>query len=246
MIIYGLTSSDRPGVIRYVGKTVLPLTTRVAAHISRALRQPKDTYKERWIRSALATGGQIEGVVLAFAVTDADAYRLEHHYIRFFKTLGFELTNGSDWGRGFQGYRHSEQAKACVAAAHRGRQRSPEELEKQRRAHLGKPVSAETRVKVATANRGRVHSEESRLKKSAALRGRQFTAAHRAKIAEANTRRGESQRVLAKAMAERNRGRTRSAESRAKQSAAWALKREQKIAAELVAAANAEAQTKVM
>lgn len=248
MIIYGLTSSALPGVIRYVGKTAQPLAKRVLAHVSRALRQPKQTYKDHWIRSVLGDGHQVEGVALAFAVTDAEAYRLEHHYITELKALGFALTNGSDWGQGFKGYCHTAAAKARTGAAHRGRVRSPEELDKQRQAHVGKSLSVETRTTIAAANRRRVHTDESRQKKRAAMLGRQLSDAHRAKIGEANRRRGDQQKVLARAMATANRGRTRSMASRAKQSATWAKKRDQQAtaAAALALVESPTAATKVM
>lgn len=196
MIVYGLTDSSAPGVIRYVGKTVQPLRKRVAAHVSRAVGQPRDSHKDHWIRSVLRAGHQVEGVVIAWASTDDEAYRLEHHYITQLRSLGFRLTNGSDYGRGFQGYTHTADAKQKVSAAHKGRVRSAVELEKQRVAHLGWTPSPSQCVAVAEANRRRVHTAETRAKLSAATRGIPKSAEHRAKISAANHRRWALYRQL--------------------------------------------------
>ena len=61
---------------------------------------------------------------------------------------------------------HTPEINARIGAAHRGRKRSPEAIEKQRRAMIGRKASAETRAKMSASGKAR----RARLKAEAAAR----------------------------------------------------------------------------
>ncbi len=214
MIIYGLSSSEAPGLIRYVGRTSQPLKRRVANHISESLGDEKQTHKARWIRSVLAEGHRVLGSVIAWGSTDEELNQLECHYIAHFRDLGFSLTNSTDGGDGVvglhhteesrrqmsavkmghprnhpPGWKHSEESKQKMSAALKGQKRSDETRERLRIAKTGTKHSDEPRRKMSDAHTGKTLTDEHRQHISEVTRGRKFSAEHRAKMGEAQARR---------------------------------------------------------
>jgi hypothetical protein len=143
------------------------------------------------------------------------AYRLETHLIR---TIGRfpngPLTNLTDGGDGVRNL--TAEARSRMGGW-RGRPRSEETKEKLRAANLGKKHSAETRAKIGAISRS--ISDETKAKIGAASRN--MSADARAKLSEAG------------------RGRVKSAETRAKLSAAQTPERRARAAAVRTAANKA-------
>ncbi len=95
---------------------------------------------------------------------------LEINFIELYGTFhnGLNLTEG---GEGVKGLRHSEETKAKMSAANKGKKLPPR--------------SEETKAKISAAGRGRAQSQEARDRRSAALKGRIFSEEHKTKIRQA-------------------------------------------------------------
>jgi len=70
-----------------------------------------------------------------------------------------------------KGWNHSDEAKAKISKAHKGRKITNEQKESVRKAHLGKKLTEEHKEKIRQCVIGRKHSEEAKVKVSEAHRG---------------------------------------------------------------------------
>lgn len=163
------------------------------------------THKTNWIRGLLRRGLEPGIVILEHAPNRAEALLLEQSWISFLREKGAPLTNQTSGGDGSPGYSHTDEAKEKIAAAKRGkprspearakmsashksRERSPEELEHVRalgRAWKGKKRSQETRDRMAAAKRGKPRPPEVVARVAAALRGRKLSKDHVKKMRQA-------------------------------------------------------------
>lgn len=84
--------------------------------------------------------------------------------------------------------KQSEETRAKIGAASKGRVMPPTHSEKVRKANLGRAVSAETRAKLRKANLGRAVSAETRAKTSATLKGHKKPANFGHKVSAGKTR----------------------------------------------------------
>jgi len=154
VLVYGLFASNDPNrEVRYVGVTSIGLDRRLKKHLSDALKG-EPTYKARWVRKVLESGGTVTPVVLHTA-TQADWPAWERFLISWFP----RLTNATAGGEGLLNP-------------------TSETRERMRVAHLGKTLSEETRRKLSEARRGNKHnlgkraSDETRAKLSAQRKGK--------------------------------------------------------------------------
>ena len=69
-------------------------------------------------------------------------------------------------------FKYSEESKAKMSKAKKGKKQTPEHVRNNVLANTGKKRSKETRQKISDANRGRVLSKESRMKTSKSLSGK--------------------------------------------------------------------------
>lgn len=95
--------------IRYVGKTIYNLSTRLSQHIR---DKNNKTYKFKWINSLLNKNAKPK-IVLIEEVFEDEWIEKERMYIRLFNSMGFKLTNTSEGGEGggTKGYKHSDDFK---------------------------------------------------------------------------------------------------------------------------------------
>lgn len=95
--IYLLTEAD--GTIRYVGKTEQSLENRLKGHYSE-IKENYERWKIRWFKKQLEEGNQPQIISLARVPFKEWEY-WERYFIRFYKALGYRLTNltnGGDYG----------------------------------------------------------------------------------------------------------------------------------------------------
>lgn len=98
--IYALSNSNYPDNYRYIGKTRGELKRRLKQHISEAIGKRKNnTYKNNWIRKELLNLNNIL-ITLIEEVKEKDWQEAEKYYIKYYKELGFNLTNSSQGGEG--------------------------------------------------------------------------------------------------------------------------------------------------
>jgi hypothetical protein len=168
--IYALCE-PRTGEIRYIGKTSMPIQTRLHSHVRAARRASGRRYVSQWIQS-LDAPPTIRLLLIVRRENDAQA---ECGMIALYRARGCRLTNLTDGGEGVYGYKQSAELKAKRSLWMKGNKHS-----------VGRKLSEEHRQKIGDASRGRRMSEEVRLKMSAAQKGlglgRKHTAEHRAKI----------------------------------------------------------------
>lgn len=180
--IYVLADPRLPSEIRYVGRAKDPIN-RLATHISPSKLLDK-THKNDWIKKLLSEGF-IPEIRCIEKCTDL---KRETYWIRYFKSLGFDLTNANDGGDGqlspspetiekisrklkgrIFGDRLTEQGRKNISAKNKGRIKSLKERENISKSQRGKVLKEETKSKIKSARlkqidprRGKTHSEETK------------------------------------------------------------------------------------
>lgn len=144
--IYGLSSSQEPEIIKYVGYTSIPLNKRYNNHRSSAKKNR--TPKEQWIKGVLDNGHQIIMTVLEDGIlTRSEAFAKEKQRIKELREAEIVeagLTNVVEGGAGTSGLVHTEETKQKQREANLGKQYKK-----------GKPVTEATREKLRAAARNR-------------------------------------------------------------------------------------------
>jgi hypothetical protein len=158
--------SDGDGPVRYVGKTVQPLSHRLSSHRSAAKRN--SDHRSRWICSALDLRIDLVAEVLG------DGCAEERLLIASLRGLGASLTNYTAGGEGKLGLSPSqetreriraklagrpgrkwtEETREKVRAALKGRRPSPQAIEATRRALTGRkngPLTDECKARIRAA-----------------------------------------------------------------------------------------------
>ncbi len=202
--IYGL--HDGSGEIRYVGMTQGPLGERRRAHRKRA-RRGGPAWRDEWIRSVFATGGDIVVVELAHGDwTQKEAWELEREWIARLRADGLDLTNMTSGGGGARDLPEDMRKRISAKAgdALRGRKRDPRIgaaiSDALKRHHAAHP---ETGEKIASSKRGKPRTDETKRKLSAAKTGVPLTQSHRDAIAAAGRGRRHSEETKRKMSAAR-------------------------------------------
>jgi group I intron endonuclease len=198
----------QPGdlAIRYIGKSAKP-KKRLWEHITEA-RSGEKCHRSNWLRKLLAAGERPILEIIEQATVETWTER-EQYWIAFYRAEGCRLVNATDGGEGTLGLVPSEEHRARISEANRGRSHSPETRAKMGAAHKGKIVSAETRAKISEETKSRV----ARPKAVPPTKIYQRSAEWRAKIGESNRRRklsDESKRRISEA----NTGRALSEETK--------------------------------
>jgi hypothetical protein len=115
-------------------------------------------------------------------LTEEEAFRHEIYMIAVFGRKDLEtgiLHNKTNGGEGPSGYKFSEESKARMSAAKKGKPTH----------NKGKTLSDETKKKIGIARKGRTHSEESKRKMSEANKGKTKSEEHKRKLREINKNR---------------------------------------------------------
>lgn len=210
VFIYALV--DAKGVPRYVGSTVDP-EARLKYHWSHR-RQARHVVS-LWLKG-------LDGpplIAVLQGVASEGRYEAEADWTLLLRRLGHPLLNKHG------GATPSAETRAKLATANVGKRMSAEARAKMSAAGRGRPKSAEHRRKIAEGNRGRVPSPETRARISESLTGRPLSEEHRAKLSAAL-----KGRPLSESHREALRGKTHSAATRTKISAAVRVDRERKRA----------------
>ena len=176
---YVYTISDLDGAVRYVG----------AGCKDRWIRHDKQGDNAQ-LKALNAAGLALPAIKVRDGLTQAEAFARERALIAFHgrADLGLgPLLNLTDGGPGMPN--PSAETRENLAAAQRGKPKSPNAIAKTAAAKLGKTRSAETRAKIAESLRGRKNgpmSTEAIAKSAAARRGQKRTAESRARMSEAH------------------------------------------------------------
>ena len=99
VIIYGLSSSEDPSNIRYIGKTN-DLRKRLKKHLTKSSLK-EDSHKNNWILKELDKGNFIYSTIVE-VVNEENWQEKEIYWISEYIKMGFNLTNSTIGGEGLK------------------------------------------------------------------------------------------------------------------------------------------------
>ncbi|KRQ11648.1 hypothetical protein AOQ73_06120 [Bradyrhizobium pachyrhizi] len=172
------------GLPFYCGKTVSDPVVRLQEHQRDANRHPTRAVSARIIECA----NHIRVQVIEIVPAAADWRECERRLIRALRLLHPGGANISDGGEGTPGVVHSQEARAKMSAAGKGRKFTPEHRARIGDANRRRMVSDETRAKMSIARMGRPtttgrkHSAITLAKMSAAKKGKPLSPEHLVKL----------------------------------------------------------------
>jgi len=140
-IIYGLIDPNT-NQIRYIGKAV-NLFMRIKNHYKPS-RLIINTHKNNWLNKLLNEGKYANIQIIEKCNNQDELNDAEKKWIKLYKDLGYDLTNGTNGGDGGK--------------------MSPESIEKMRLKKIGKKHSELTKQKISKSNMGHFVSDETREK----------------------------------------------------------------------------------
>lgn len=131
--IYTLQSTRNLSDIRYVGKTIQKLNSRLSQHLSLARNKAK-RHVYNWIRKELSEGYEISIIEIDSVETNIESIwqSLEQKWIAKYKELGYNLTNETKGGEGSN---------------------DPEIIAKRNKSIIGNHRSEETKQKISESNK---------------------------------------------------------------------------------------------
>lgn len=138
-------------MVRYVGKTIQPLKTRLNAHMC----DKSNCHRVHWLNQLKALGLKPEIVLLEEIIGDWPWQESERFWIKYFKSQGFNLTNNTSGGDGVPDL-------------------PIETRERLRKLWIGKKHKPESIIKIGEASKGRKHTEEHKAHMKQIMTGREI------------------------------------------------------------------------
>ena len=200
--IYGLTSSNKPNDIRYIGQTTKTLKKRLIGH--RASSKRRNSPVACWIRKHEKIGNKILIHKLQVGIWNDT----EEDILSICKDSGYKLLNCTDGGDGTLGHtwKLSEKSKSNISNGHKGLKLSEEHKANISKGNKGKKRSAKVIKQMSIRNKGNqpkgglqkgdTHTLEARLKISLTHKGKNKSKEHKEKLRLAALRRWEKEREL--------------------------------------------------
>lgn len=145
--------------IRYIGKAI-DLYTRIRNHYKES-RLKCITHKNNWIKSLLNKELRVNVIILEELTDEILLNEAEIKWIKYYRELGTDLTNGTDGG---DGGKLSTESIAKMAETKRGKKHSKEHCENISKGNLNRVVSLETRNKIGVRHKNKIVSENTRHK----------------------------------------------------------------------------------
>jgi len=157
-VIYGL-SDPISNQIRYIGKAV-DLYTRIRNHYKES-RLKYVTHKNTWIKSLLNEGLRVNVIILEVLNNEELLNESEIKWIKYYREIGNDLTNGTNGG---DGGKMSPESLLKMSESKRGKTHSEETKLKMSLSKKGHTLSDETKNKIGKKHKGKIVSEESKEK----------------------------------------------------------------------------------
>ena len=165
--------------VRYVGKTVRSLNRRLGNHIDNAKRSKHNKHLSNWILNILSNGKR-PIIELIEEVDNSVWQERERYWITQYPNL-INLTEGGDGCKGFLhdeatkglpniGRKHTQEFKDAMSNRLKGISLSEEHKAKIGLANKGKIRDLSTKKKLSEAHKGIPQSEESRRKRSETIK----------------------------------------------------------------------------
>jgi hypothetical protein len=149
--VYALVACSNESVIRYIGRAKNP-HGRLRNHL-RFAEQGRKEHVYNWINKVKDSGDGIKLVIIEDNLTWEESAVKEVHYIAYYRSLGFDLTNMTSGGDGRPGYVISKETREKIGRYHKGKVLSDETKQKIREAKIGKKVSEETKAKISSSTK---------------------------------------------------------------------------------------------
>lgn len=159
--VYFLSAKSSQDVVRYVGRSRNDSPkSRYATHLYDATHG-STLHVHNWIRKTL-TNDEVIVTCAETGISYEESGIKETHYIKLFRSKGYDLTNLTDGGEGTVGHKRTDQQKARVSEVHLRAKRSQETRKKISQSNKGKsrgkgiPKSQEHRRKIAEGRKGKL------------------------------------------------------------------------------------------
>lgn len=169
-LVYGLID-PRTLQVRYVGKSTTGLKRPKEHGQPSILKRKEHTHTSNWIKELRRYG--LDYTITVLDITPEDKLTLketEIWWIAYGRALGWDLTNHTNGGDGPEGWVPSEETRAKISQALKGKKLSPETRAKLSAARKGRVVSEATREKIRQSRLGKKHSADARAKMSAMVK----------------------------------------------------------------------------
>ena len=173
-LVYALTSSNEPDVIRYIGRTKFDTPNkRLSVHLKQA-RSGGVYHLHNWIRKIESDKNTVVAHILESGLSWNQSAEREIYWIQYFKQKGVDLTNMTSGGDGApslllesrlrmsvskrgKGHSQTEETRKKISSTRKERNIIPsvEARQKMRLAKLGKSVSQKTRQKISNSTKGK-------------------------------------------------------------------------------------------
>jgi hypothetical protein len=131
-------------------------------------------------------GFAVEVKIVAFGLTEEQAFDIEKERIAFWRDSGADLANATNGGDGVSGLKMSDESKEKMRLAKLGTKQSPELVAKRIAPLIGKKQSREAIERGAAKRRGKKLSEAHKKKLSDAHLGKTLPKSARIKLREAH------------------------------------------------------------
>lgn len=160
-IIYGLFDPNTQE-LRYIGYTSNQ-TKRYCDHHRKA-RLASKSHKNSWIKSLVSKSQKAEMYILEEYQTAEELPQAEIELIEYYRSIGCDLTNGTNGGEGNNGRKHSDETKMKMSIAHKGKKISDEHKN-------NLSIVAKSQKRKPPSRKGAKMSEESKQKISENKKG---------------------------------------------------------------------------
>lgn len=150
--------------IKWVGKTIMKLNDRLNSHIQNSRFEKYKIGCKKWIQSLLKNNKK--PIIKLIEETDNYIER-EKYWIKYYKNLGYSLTNISPGGDNNKGFKVSPETLIKMSNAVKGIKRghpTKEHKLKISQKAKGRIISIEQREKISKSLIGFKHSEETKQK----------------------------------------------------------------------------------
>lgn len=131
-------------------------------------------------------GFAVEVKIVAFGLSEQEAFNLEKERIAFWRSSGADLANATNGGDGTSGLKMSPEAREKMRLAKLGKKQSPDIIAKRIAPLVGRKQPRDAVEKAAAKRRGKSLSAEHRAKLSLAHTGKSIPDEIRAKLSKAN------------------------------------------------------------
>jgi group I intron endonuclease len=163
-LIYGLYSTKSPDNIRYIGQTTRSIRERMSGHRKDSKKWNSPVY--RWWIKHESEGFLIKAVPICIGKWN----ETEIDCISSAKSLGFDLLNISEGGKGSKGSKRTEEQRRIMSELRMGKQAGA------KNGMFGRTHTVEARAKISAAQRALPKiTEEMRAKKRAVQLGLKHT-----------------------------------------------------------------------